>query len=462
MSASHVPHGASPQDYDGPQRSLVLAGGGLRLSYQSGAVRALLDHGLSFAHIDGTSGGSINLAQLLSGLSPEEACKRWRTLNTWHTLALMPVNRMVRGAMSTAMGGTSGMRDKVFPHLGIDVQSIRNATGVDATFNVLDYRRKVVRLLPHTEITEDFLIAGMSLPGVFEPVEVDGSLYLDTAFVQDANLMAAVERGADEIWLIWGLGNTPTYRGGPLRLYVQMLEMSANGALNVELDRIRRINETRETPIEVHVIVPSHPLPLDPALYTGTIDHATLIDQGYADAMSYLASRTSMPGTPPGPETLMMTESGPDLTYRERLSGELWGTAQVAGPIVINAAVTTAKGQTRASSRLSIGKLGTSMPARSTVRSPGGYEISFGDPGAVHHLVVTRSSDSHAPDFDVSLHTGPDATGPRIAAGSVRADSPAAIAKVLSLRVSGLGGKVAKAKAYAGGLANVVAGRDPG
>jgi len=65
----------------GPRRSLILAGGGMRVAYQAGVLRALDEEGLRFFHGDGTSGGTINLAMLLSGLSAQEMCDRWRVLN---------------------------------------------------------------------------------------------------------------------------------------------------------------------------------------------------------------------------------------------------------------------------------------------------------------------------------------------------------------------------------------------
>ena len=57
-------------DADGPRRSLVLAGGGIRVAYQAGVLVALEEAGLRFQHADGTSGGTFNLAMLLSGLTP--------------------------------------------------------------------------------------------------------------------------------------------------------------------------------------------------------------------------------------------------------------------------------------------------------------------------------------------------------------------------------------------------------
>ena len=99
------------------------------------------------------------------------------------------------------------------------------------------------------------------------------------------------------MWLIWCLGNTGEYRGGALRVYVQMLEISANAALNKEFVQIKEINARilngesvygHTRPIKLHLIIPEYPLPLDPDLYVGRVDSATLIDMGYADAKKYL------------------------------------------------------------------------------------------------------------------------------------------------------------------------------
>ena len=53
------------------RRSLVLAGGGMRVAWQTGVVRALTEYGLDFQHIDGTSGGILTTGMLLSGQQPE-------------------------------------------------------------------------------------------------------------------------------------------------------------------------------------------------------------------------------------------------------------------------------------------------------------------------------------------------------------------------------------------------------
>ncbi|MDX1811767.1 MAG: patatin-like phospholipase family protein, partial [Gammaproteobacteria bacterium] len=262
--------------------SLVLSGGGMRLSYQAGALLALQEQGLRFSHIDATSGGSINLSMLLSEQTPAAMCERWISLDVMKSVSLLPLSRYVEMETLDAMGDADGMRDYVFPHLGIDISRMISNQDVVGTYNVLNYGKKKLEVFGHQDMDEDLLVAGMSLPGVFPPVKKNQQVYLDAAFVQDANLMEAVKRGAEEIWLIWGLGNTDVYKGGALNIYVQMLEMSANGALNNEIQQILEINQNimqgkslygQSSPIKLHIIFPKQALPLDPELYLGKISN---------------------------------------------------------------------------------------------------------------------------------------------------------------------------------------------
>ena len=99
--------------YTGPRRSLILAGGGMRVAYQAGVLRALAELGLKFVHGDGTSGGTMNLAMLLSGLSPNEMCNRWRTLNVQKFGAPMPIEEYLHAWDMTGMTSSDGIRKDV-------------------------------------------------------------------------------------------------------------------------------------------------------------------------------------------------------------------------------------------------------------------------------------------------------------------------------------------------------------
>lgn len=331
MSTTSTVFLTAPQKSGEPKRALVLPGGGLRLSYQAGILVALQEAGIAFQFMDGTSGGSLNLSMLLSGLSPNEICQRWRTLRLIDTISFLPLEDYLKVENLQGLGDTDAFRHKVLPHFGIDFTAINLVDTVSASYNVLDYANKIVKVISHREIDEDMVIAGMSLPGVFPPVRKNGGIYLDTGFVQDANLIEAIKQGAEEIWILWGLGNTGVYRGGVLHLYVQMLEVSANTALNNQLAIIRELNQRIEKndspygqsqPIQVHVIRPNYPLPLDPDLYLGKIDHTTLIEMGYADGKTYLqhpaSSSRQIPFNPS-----RMQDPKPGIRFSQTLEGRL-------------------------------------------------------------------------------------------------------------------------------------------
>jgi len=301
----------------------------MRVAYQAGVLRALFEDGLTFAHADGTSGGTINLAMLFSGLSPAEMCDRWRTLDVKQFGSLMPIGDYLKLWDTPALGDARGIKQHVFPHLGIDVQKIKAVQAMQGTFNVCNYTRKTSEVIPHQQIDLDLLVAGISLPIFMPPVEKDGCLYLDSVWIKDANLMEAVRRGAEELWVVWCIGNIREYKSGAFNQYVHMIELSANGYLFEEFRLIDEINARigegeivygHSRPIRLHLIKPEYALPLDPDYYLGRIDAATLIDRGYADARQYLA-RMQPDGLPFQPSVTEMRDDSLGLTFRETLSG---------------------------------------------------------------------------------------------------------------------------------------------
>ncbi|HWV15655.1 MAG TPA: patatin-like phospholipase family protein [Cellvibrio sp.] len=285
---------------DSVARSLILAGGGMRVAYQAGVLQALEEEGLSFQHVDGTSGGTMNAAMLFSDLSPREIGERWRSLKLSGFVSFLPFKSYLNPFKLKAFGGAEGIVKKVFPHLGINVQTINQNRSAEATFNVCNFSKKQNLALSHRQVTLPHLIAGISLPMFMPAVEIDGDWYSDSVWIKDANLIEAVKRGAEEIWLVWCIGNSPEYKDGSFLQYVHMIEMSANGTLLEEFQRILELNQRiakgdspygQKNPITIHVIKPHFPLPLDPAFYLGSIDAHELINIGYHNAKEYLAGR---------------------------------------------------------------------------------------------------------------------------------------------------------------------------
>jgi predicted acylesterase/phospholipase RssA len=306
----------------------------MRVAYQAGVLAALDQAGLRFHHVDGTSGGTINLSMVLSGLSVAEICERWRTLNPRRFAAPLSLRDYLTRAGWPGLGSGRGLREEVFPHLGIDPAAIRHAEGVIGTFNVADFAAKTGRVFEHTRVDMDLLVAAVSLPVLMPAVVHEGATYTDAVWIRDSNVPEAVRRGSHEAWLVWCIGNTPRYRPGLFRQYVHMIEMAATGSLLADLGRLADDPDGRR--LQLHVIKPASPLPLDPAYFFGRIDASALIDRGYQDAQRYLedprplrapwpAEITAMPEPPPSVSARLLLEGPFALGYNDPGAGAAAG-----------------------------------------------------------------------------------------------------------------------------------------
>jgi predicted acylesterase/phospholipase RssA len=290
----------------------------MRVAYQAGVLTALEEAGLRFHHVDGASGGTMNLSMLLGGQPSAEMCERWRSLDPRQFSTLSPWTDYVRTPHWPGLGTGRGLRDKVFPHLGIDPELVRSAVNMSGTYNVCNFATKTAEVIDHTDVDLDLLVAAVSLPVLMPAVVSAGTAYTDAVWIRDSNVPEAVRRGSDEIWLVWCIANTPKYHNGSFRQYVHMIEMAANGSLGRDLEYAStRWPERRP---QLHVIKPVHPIPLDPAYYMGRVDASTLIDLGYQDACRYLCDPKPVSAPWVGAPT-EMTEAGPGACARLLLDG---------------------------------------------------------------------------------------------------------------------------------------------
>ena len=307
-------------------RAMVLAGGGMRVAWQAGVLLALEEAGLAFDHYDGTSGGIMNTAAVMSGVTPADLCERWVTVPVRRFASLLPLRQYLNAPNLLGWGDADGLTGTVFPHLGIDVDTVRAARHPTATFNVCRFDDKVSVAVPNDEAALEHLVAGVSLPIAMAPVRHDGATWTDAVWIRDANVTEAVRRGASEVWLAWCIGNTPRYHRGPLEQYVHMIEMSAAGALNTELAHLAEANRSATDPVRLHVVKPRYPLPLDPEFLSGRVDAHTLVAMGHRDACRYLASRAD-DGVALDPTATQMREPALGLRFRDGVDGDIGATA---------------------------------------------------------------------------------------------------------------------------------------
>ena len=230
-----------PGPQQGKKRSLILAGGGLKVAFQAGVMQVWLDEaGLTFDHVDGASGGVFNLAMYCQGMNGRTIADNWRKTNPAQGVSVNFANPS-QLEFARSMFTLDAYRSHVFSAWGLDWNKIAAST-VDATFNVYNFTKHQLEVLPPAKITEDMLCACVSLPMWFPPVEINGNTYIDPVYVTDANLEEALRRGADEIWVIWTVSRLGKWNNGFVANYFQVIETSANGNFNRLRQRIEENN----------------------------------------------------------------------------------------------------------------------------------------------------------------------------------------------------------------------------
>lgn len=223
------------------KRSLILAGGGVKVGFQAGVLQVWLDEaGLKFDHVDGASGGVFNLAMLCQGMTGQQIADNWRNINP---LAGIDFNgrELLKLAWAESIFTLDAYRSKVFPGWGLDFAKIR-ASQLSATFNVVNFSTKEIEVLEPKQMTEDMLCACVSLPMWFPPVRVNGQTYIDAVYLTDANIEEAIRRGADELWIVWTVSDRNEWRDGFVANYFQIIETAAVGNYKAALKRIAANN----------------------------------------------------------------------------------------------------------------------------------------------------------------------------------------------------------------------------
>ncbi len=368
----------------------------MRVAWQAGVLLALEQDGLTFDHVDGTSGGILTAAAHLSGVGADELCRRWRDVDVRDFGSLLPLRDYLRGPWNLpALGDADGIVRRVLPALGVDVDAVRRSP-VEGSFNVVDFVTKECVAVDARDVDAPLLAAGMSLPGWVTPLRRDGHVWTDAVWVRDANVTEALRRGADEVWLVWCIGNSPAWRDGPLEQYVHMIEMSAAGALDADLVLAAATGH----PFVLHVVHPALPLPLDPELYLGRISADSLVQLGYADARRYLDARASG-GVPHTVASTATPDPEPSARFTEHLRGRTPDGRDVVLDLTVVVPVDGPVSRTCVAGALTVDGARTFLADGRVERGDGtlAYRATLRTPGGVLDLVAMRdTTDDPGPD----------------------------------------------------------------
>ena len=224
------------------KRSLILAGGGLKVGFQAGVLQVWLDEaGLTFDHADGASGGCLNLAMYCQGFTGTQIADAWRNYDPF-----LPMDINLDGpnqfTHQQSFFTYDRFRANMLPRWGIDWNLIRAGQRL-GTFNLCNFSKKRLEVVTNAGMDEDRLISAVSLPMWFPPVIINGDKYIDAVYVTDANVEEAIRRGADEIWAIWTVSTRDEWRPGFVSQYFHIIETAADTNFFAIWGRIEKNNQ---------------------------------------------------------------------------------------------------------------------------------------------------------------------------------------------------------------------------
>lgn len=108
------------------RRSLVLAGGGAKIGWASGALQVIMDEArLGFDHIDATSGSVFNLGMLLSGRSATQVADAWANLSPREFVSFHPLREYLTFWRLPSLLTQQAVVERIMPKWGIDLEKIR-------------------------------------------------------------------------------------------------------------------------------------------------------------------------------------------------------------------------------------------------------------------------------------------------------------------------------------------------
>ncbi|MCW2699732.1 MAG: hypothetical protein JWQ45_1267 [Blastococcus sp.] len=278
------------------RRSLILAGGGLKIAYQAGVLQVWLDEaGIEFDHADAVSAATFNLAMWCQGMSGRQIADNWRLFRPLRAIA-PHWRELLRLPVAESLLTFRRIRRNIFPAFGLDWAAIRS-TSRQASFNVFNVSRQRVEVLPPSKMSEDVLVAAGSLPVFFPPVRLDGEVYVDAVHAGAANVEHAIEQGADELWIIWTTSTAGRWRNGPVAEYFAVFELAANSRLRADLHRIEVSNArlARGEPgtygrhVTVHLL--QHEVPLHYLFNVSRRRFARAVELGVDDARGWCRAR---------------------------------------------------------------------------------------------------------------------------------------------------------------------------
>lgn len=278
--------------------AVVLSGGANLGAVQVGMLRALVEAGVRPDLIVGTSVGAVNGAYLSSRWDLEgveglaEVWKGMRRSEVFPT-------RLFGGFL-----GLIGKRNHLVP-----IDGLRGIVERYVEFDRLEDAPIPLYVVATNLLTGldrplsvgssvEAVLASAAIPGVFPPIVIDQTPYIDGGVVNNTPISHALDLGADEIWVLpagiaCGLDEAPD---SALAIVLQSVSLLVNR-------RLQRDIEVFQDDHDLRVVPPLCPLMVSPTDFGQAAD---LMARSYATTVAWLGSGSGS-GSIPGDQAHLLT-----------------------------------------------------------------------------------------------------------------------------------------------------------
>lgn len=180
--------------------ALVLEGGASRTYFSIGAMDALMENNIKSDYVIGTSAGIANGISYVTGQKGRSLEIGLKYLNDKR---YMGYKHLLRPGNRSFYNLKFVFEEIPDSHVPFDYEAFANYKG-NVIAAVTDINTGDVHYLevPRDDKTQKTLIASCALPLMFQPVEIDGHLFLDGGMTDSIPYKKAMEDGCDKIIVI--------------------------------------------------------------------------------------------------------------------------------------------------------------------------------------------------------------------------------------------------------------------
>ena len=194
---------AAPGAGGDPTTAFVLSGGASLGALQVGMLHALYERGIVPDLLVATSVGALNAAFVAS--RPQTVATTRELGRVWRNLRREDIFTV---SMSALIGGLCGRRNHLVPDRGVRRLVRRHLEFEDLAHAAVPLHLVAFDLIEGHELlmsegpAVDAIVAAVSIPGVFPPVEIADRCLIDGGVVNNTPISHAVALGAERIFVL--------------------------------------------------------------------------------------------------------------------------------------------------------------------------------------------------------------------------------------------------------------------